>query len=152
MVLWDLLLGLLAVVILGVVALNLTGVLSTRVVLTGSMSPVMNPADVVVAVPVSSRTPVVGDIVTYTAQRFDGSQVAPLTHRIIAVDADGRFITKGDANVDPDVQHPTLAEISGVVVAIIPKVGVILQPLVLLGILVVIIAVWLAADWARRRP
>jgi signal peptidase len=152
MVLFDLLLGILAVVIVGVVALNLTGVLTTRVVLTGSMAPIINPSDVVVTVPVSSRTPVVGDIVTYTAQRFDGSEVAPLTHRIIAVDADGRFITKGDANVDPDVQHPTLGEISGVVVTIIPKLGVFLQPVVLLGILVVIVAVWLAADWARRRP
>jgi signal peptidase len=152
MVLVDLLLGLVAVLVVSVVVLNVTGVLATRVVLTGSMSPVMNPGDVVVTLPVSTRTPVVGDIVTYNAQRFDGSDVAPVTHRIVAIDETGRFITKGDANPDPDVQNPSVDDVAGVVVAVVPKLGVVLQPLVLLGLLVVLVATWLAADWSRRRP
>ena len=148
----DLLLGLIALLVVGVVITNLTGIATTRVVLTGSMLPGIAPGDVIVTVPVSRRSPEVGDVITYTAQRFDGSEVAPLTHRIIGIDSEGRFITKGDAAADPDVQHPTLTDVTGVLVAVVPRVGVLLQPLVLLGILVVILAVWLVVDWGRRRP
>ncbi|RAM37303.1 signal peptidase I [Arthrobacter globiformis] len=76
----------------------------TSTMLTGSMSPLINPGDVVVTVPVPVKDVKAGDIITYHIPVEDHRVE---THRIteITTTADGRTAvqTKGDANngVDP---------------------------------------------------
>ena len=51
----------------------------------------------------------------------------PTTHRIVDVDEEGKFITKGDANEDPDYRRITAAEILGKVFLDIPYAGYLAQ-------------------------
>lgn len=70
---------------------------------TGSMSPTIDPGDLVVAQPVRPTDIRNGDIITFRAPL--GSH-APYTHRVVRTvyGADGpQFSTQGDANAAPDV-------------------------------------------------
>ncbi|GAA3309828.1 hypothetical protein GCM10017710_05050 [Arthrobacter ramosus] len=82
----------------------------TSTMLTGSMSPLINPGDVVVTVPVAVRDLKVGDIITYHIPVED-QRVE--THRIIdlAVNSQGTATvrTKGDANNGADPWTAALA-------------------------------------------
>ncbi|WP_078107720.1 signal peptidase I [Arthrobacter sp. SRS-W-1-2016] len=82
----------------------------TSTMLTGSMSPLINPGDVVVTVPVAVKDLKVGDIITYHIPVED-QRVE--THRIIdlAVNSQGTATvrTKGDANNGADPWTATLA-------------------------------------------
>ncbi|MEW1823075.1 signal peptidase I [Arthrobacter sp. NPDC080031] len=82
----------------------------TSTMLTGSMSPLINPGDVVVTVPVAVQNLKVGDIITYHIPVED-QRVE--THRIIdlAVNSQGTATvrTKGDANNGADPWTATLA-------------------------------------------
>jgi signal peptidase len=83
----------------------------TATMLTGSMSPGINPGDVVVSV----KTPVselkVGDVITYSIP-IDDRRVE--THRVLSIERDnaGRtsVTTKGDANPGPDPWTAVLSE------------------------------------------
>jgi signal peptidase I len=81
----------------------------TSTMLTGSMSPLINPGDVVVAVPVPVESIAEGDIITYHIPVED-QRVE--THRIIELttNADGTTAvrTKGDANNGADPWTATL--------------------------------------------
>ncbi|WP_284983420.1 signal peptidase I [Arthrobacter sp. efr-133-TYG-118] len=83
----------------------------TSTMLTGSMSPLINPGDVVVTVPVAVQNLKVGDIITYHIPVED-QRVE--THRIIdlAVNSQGTATvrTKGDANNGAD---PWTAALTG---------------------------------------
>jgi len=103
-------------------------------VLTNSMSPTIVAGDFVVTQNDSLRNPAVGDIVMYDAKRLDGQIVARFTHRIIAKASDG-WIVKGDANPDPDVQHPTAEDIDGIVIGRIPGIGSIQSSMYLYGLI-----------------
>ncbi len=135
--------------LLSFAALNTTGVMQARVVLTGSMVPAINPGDVVITTSASTVRPKVGDIVTYTGKRFDGSKVADFTHRIVAGDGIHGFTVKGDANPSEDVQKPTLNDIDGVVLFTIPWLGKLLSPQVLMVLLIAGFGVWLIVDAFR---
>lgn len=95
-------------------------------VLTNSMSPTILAGDFVVTENDQLRAPTKGDIVMYDAKRLDGTVVARFTHRIVGGNSTG-WVVQGDANPDPDVQHPTADDIHGVVIARIPGIGAI-QP------------------------
>ena len=93
--------------------------------LTGSMSPGINPGDVVVSVPKPADQVAVGDVISYHIPVQDHRVE---THRVINVthDADGRLavVTKGDANNGAD---PWVATLDGDTVwqtkAVVPHVG-----------------------------
>ncbi|WP_284756116.1 signal peptidase I [Arthrobacter sp. efr-133-R2A-120] len=82
----------------------------TSTMLTGSMSPLINPGDVVVTVPVAVQNLRVGDIITYHIPVED-QRVE--THRIIDLTINNQGTatvrTKGDANNGPDPWTATLA-------------------------------------------
>ncbi|MFK4299658.1 signal peptidase I [Arthrobacter sp. GAS37] len=82
----------------------------TSTMLTGSMSPLINPGDVVVTVPVAVQNLKVGDIITYHIPVED-QRVE--THRIIDLAANSQGTatvrTKGDANNGADPWTATLA-------------------------------------------
>ena len=87
---------------------------SSSVVLTGSMSPAIEPNDIIVCRKQSSYA--VGDIITFDA---GGSSV---THRIVSVSEAGMH-TKGDANNTEDSQPVGQEQVIGKVIFVIPKIG-----------------------------
>ena len=90
---------------------------SSSVVLTGSMSPDIEPNDVVISRKQNSYT--VGDIITFESE---GSSV---THRIVAADEEG-YHTKGDANNTADSQPIKKTAVTGKVICVIPKAGAVI--------------------------
>ena len=136
----------LAIVLLGFSALSFSGVVKARIVLTGSMAPVIHPGDIILTTPVQHKFPKKGDIVAYTAKRFNGATVAIISHRIIGGNVNDGFIVKGDENKLPDVQRPKLEDIKGVVIFIIPFLGNLLTPKALFLIVPCIFGFWLILD------
>jgi hypothetical protein len=94
--------------------------------------------------------PQIGDVVTYTGKRFDGTVVASFSHRIISGDTVSGFTVKGDNNVSPDVQKPKLGDIEGVLLFTIPFLGRLLNPQVLTLILISGFGLWLIVDAFRN--
>ena len=127
-------------------ALSFTGSFKSRVVLTGSMAPAINPGDIVITVPMKSRTPQIGDVITYEAKRFNGEGVGIFTHRIIGGEIDRGFIVKGDHNPSPDIQKPKANDILGIVVFRIPYLGHLITPRALAILIPTIIGLWLVID------
>ena len=130
-------------------ALNVSNIVDSRVVLTGSMIPAVNPGDILITVKPSLVAPQVGKIVVYTGKKFDGTVVGSFAHRIIDGDAETGFTVKGDANPDPDTQKPTLDEIEGVVFFRVPFLGRLLQPQVLM--LLLLIGFGISLVWSALR-
>ncbi|MSX76935.1 MAG: signal peptidase I [Actinobacteria bacterium] len=130
-------------------ALNAANIVDSRVVLTGSMIPAVNPGDILITVKPSLVAPQVGKIVVYTGKKFDGTVVGSFAHRIIDGDAKTGFSVKGDANPDPDTQKPTLDEIEGVVFFRVPFLGRLLQPQVLM--LLLLIGFGISLVWSALR-
>jgi len=135
-----------AVVLLTFSFFSFTGTLKARIVLTGSMQPAISAGDVIITTSTEHRTPKKGDIVAYTARRFNGAAVATISHRIVGGNAQDGFLVKGDSNPSPDVQHPKLGDISGVVILIIPFIGNLLTPKALFLIVPSIFGFWLILD------
>lgn len=98
------------------VTLIATGMLPYRgyVVQTGSMIPTIPPESLVI-VHVDDYS--VGQVITFL--RHGGL----VTHRLVAVNADGSFQTKGDANETADASPVLPSDVIGGVVASPPKVG-----------------------------
>jgi signal peptidase I len=128
---------------------NVTGFVDSRIVLTGSMVPAINPGDLVISTSPTRLAPEKGDVVIYTGKKFDGSTVASFAHRIIGGDAVSGFEVKGDNNPDPDVQKPVLSEIEGVIFLTIPLVGKLLSPQVFILLLLCGFGIWLIVDAFR---
>lgn len=87
------------------------------VVLSGSMEPTINMGDMVVTTPITSNAIKVGDIVAFN----DGKEF-PITHRVINI-TEGGFITKGDANEDPDPMIRSSSSMVGKIVFWVPFAG-----------------------------
>ena len=129
--------------------LNISGVIKSQIVLTASMSPTINPGDMVISTSPERLSPKVGDVVVYSGKRFDGTKVASFAHRIIAGDATSGFTVKGDNNPEPDTQKPVLSEIEGVVLLTIPFVGQLLNPQIFALLLLCAFGLWLIVDAFR---
>lgn len=129
--------------ILGVMFLvfSATGIFQTRVILTGSMKPTLDPGDVVFAVAPSVLSPEVGKTVIYTARDLSGNAVTQWAHRIISGSETDGWTIKGDANPAADINTVPTTDISSVVLFSIPFVGKFFNPLtlVLFGIGLVIL-------------
>ena len=96
------------------------------VVLTASMSPAIEPGDVVVVADRDPATIQEGDVITFVR----GTSDVPVTHRVVTV-VDGMdgpaFETQGDANSDPDTSLVPAANVIGVVALTIPYIGYVIQ-------------------------
>lgn len=68
------------------------------VITSGSMSPSIRTGDVVVAAPSNGEVLSPGAVVVLS----DPSRSSLITHRIVALNADGSYSTRGDANAKPD--------------------------------------------------
>ncbi len=109
---------------------------SSSVVLTGSMSPDIEPNDVVISRKQNNYA--VGDVITFESE---GSSV---THRIVAADEEG-YHTKGDANNTADSQPINKTSVTGKVICVIPNVGAVVgfirTPLGMLCFLIVTVLI-----------
>jgi signal peptidase len=126
--------------------LSASGFVKARIVLTGSMEPTIKPGDVVLLAPTPRTQPKLGDIAAYTARRFSGESVGIFTHRIIGGDPVNGWVMKGDANPSPDVQKPKAVDISGVVFFVIPFIGKLMTPKMLMILIPVGVGLWLIID------
>jgi len=136
----------LSAVLISFSVLSASGFMKARIVLTGSMEPVIKPGDVVLLAPTPRTQPKLGDIVSYTARRFSGESVGVFTHRIIGGDPVNGWLVKGDANPSPDVQKPKAEDVSGVVFFVIPFIGKLMAPKMLMILIPVGVGVWLIID------
>lgn len=132
-------------------AVTATGVIQAKVVLTDSMTPEIQPGDIVIEAPLRGRIPEVGEIVSYIGKRVDGTPVAGFTHRVIGGDEKTGFIVKGDNNAEPDVQQPKLEDISGIVIFVIPLLGKLLTLKNLVNLALAGFGLWLIIDAFRDR-
>lgn len=94
------------------------------VVLSSSMSPAIEAGSVVFVQSVPAAAVSEGDVITY--DRSPGGTTSRVTHRVVdVVERDGRrqFVTKGDANEDPDPEPVAPAAVVGVVAFSVPYIG-----------------------------
>jgi len=126
--------------------LSASGFVKARIVLTGSMEPVIKAGDIVLLAPTPRTQPELGDIAAYTARRFSGESVGIFTHRIIGGDPVNGWLMKGDNNPTPDVQKPKTEDISGVVFFVIPWIGKLMAQKMLMILIPVGVGIWLIID------
>ncbi|ROR73357.1 signal peptidase I [Bogoriella caseilytica] len=92
-------------------------------VLTGSMSPAMEPGALAIVAPTEAQEIRIGDVVTYQPRPNDPAVV---THRVIGINVSATgttFTTQGDANTRTD-PHPVVPEqIRGTVAYAVPWMG-----------------------------
>jgi signal peptidase len=132
----------------------------TATMLTGSMTPLINPGDVVITAPMPAPDLRAGDVITYSIPVEDRRIV---THRVTEIINTGGTIsvrTKGDANTGAD---PWTAQLQGDTVyrqvAVIPHLGDLIRALreppvrtaLVYGAPSLLVAGLLAAIW-RREP
>ena len=99
--------------LLGMLALTLAPTAlgwRSDVVLSGSMSPALEPGDVIVSAPVELRELHVGDIVVVENPARPGHS---LVHRVDSMNSDGTLVTRGDANTSADSTAVTPDEVLG---------------------------------------
>ena len=86
-------------------------------VYTGSMEPAIPVGGIVVIKPVDPETLKIGDIICFTL-----TEPTSITHRIINITDQG-FITKGDANEDPDQWIVKKENVIGKAILTVPFIG-----------------------------
>ncbi|HWH32842.1 MAG TPA: signal peptidase I [Egibacteraceae bacterium] len=87
---------------------------------TGSMGPSIRTGDVVLVESYRGQPLEAGRVITF---RDPADPDRLVTHRITAVNADGTYLTKGDANLDADSTPLAGEHIRGVGRLVIPRVG-----------------------------
>lgn len=98
----------LSTILISFSVLSASGFIKARIVLTGSMEPVIKPGDIVILAPTPRSQPQLGDVVAYTARRFSGESVGVFTHRIIGGDPVNGWLVKGDNNPSPMFRSQSL--------------------------------------------
>lgn len=137
-------------VFIGGAYLPVDGTYKLYLVSAGSMAPSIGLGTLIAVIP--SHQYEVGDVIVYK-KAFRGSDELPTTHRIVnteVVAGEIRYITKGDANVYPDMEPVKANEIGGKVFFQIPYVQQMIEFVkrpVGFALLILIPAVWLAADF-----
>lgn len=121
---WMLTLAAIAVGIVALAALVVPRLIGAvpLAVLTGSMSPVIHPGDLIVTQPTDIQNIRVGDVITFQPHSADPMLI---THRVVeksVVAGEAQLVTRGDANGAND--EPIVAEqVKGKVLYTLPYVG-----------------------------
>lgn len=130
---------------LAIVAANLFGLISLRVVQTASMQGTIEVGDLVVSQ--NWLKPEVGDIAIYQATDFSGVEQGQVVHRVIAGDQTDGYTFQGDNNQSADAQVVPAEDVVGVVSFWIPGVGGIANPLVLAVLVSLIAVIYFAREY-----
>lgn len=102
------------------IALPMIVGMSAFVISSGSMSPALSVGDVVVA-----SEPTIGSVAPGSVVVFE-NPVDPdtwVTHRIVGSNADGSFISRGDANLQVDSTPVDMGQIVGIGRVVVPHIG-----------------------------
>lgn len=145
--LWSGVFGWLVTALIGVAAVwvVLWSGLAFNIVTTDSMEPTLYPSDMVITVGPNAIQPEIGDVVVFTA-RFLETDIPPHVHRIIGVEPDGNWITKGDNATNPDPWRVNPQAVTGTMIGSAPT-KLIRSPLLLgLGMFVVLAILF----WPRK--
>ncbi len=108
-------------ILLAVSVFPITGNYKVMIVQSGSMAPAIKMGSIVIVKPVADYK--IGDVITFGPMT---KTKAPTTHRIAEIkvqDGEPVYITKGDANEDPDQREITKKEIIGKVLFSVPYLG-----------------------------
>jgi signal peptidase len=95
-------------------------------ILTSSMQPGLPPGTLVIVKPIDPNDIQIGTIVTY---QLNSGEAEVVTHRVIEIQgpslpgADPSFITKGDANAEPDARPVMSLQVRGAVWYSVPLIG-----------------------------
>ena len=139
----------LATVLLTFSAASMAGYAKARVVLTNSMSPTINPGDIVITANPNRVAPQVGSIIAYQARQFNGTPVGVFTHRIIGGDAINGWKMKGDNNPSPDIQTPHGNDVLGTVILTVPYLGLLFNRRMLFTLIPLLVGLWFVIDTLR---
>ncbi|RLM53627.1 signal peptidase I [Halobellus sp. Atlit-31R] len=124
------------------------------VVLSGSMEPAMSPGDAVIVREASPDEITERDVIT-----FRTNSETPTTHRVVDVverEDSVAYVTKGDANEDPDSGTVPHERVLGEVLVVVPLIGYVVQfvntPLGFAVAVVVPLGLFVASElWALLR-
>jgi len=96
-----------------------------EVVISGSMEPAIQTGSVVIVHPIVPDTIQKGDIIMY----YSPDRTSLITHRVVDVKSEPtlRFITRGDANNNSDINPVVPGQIVGIVAFTIPYLGFLTQ-------------------------
>ncbi|MDO4990557.1 MAG: signal peptidase I, partial [Eubacteriales bacterium] len=103
---------------------SLTKVMGFEVynVISGSMEPALPEGSLVLVRPVESEDVEIGDIIAFDS---NGSVV---THRVVANRTfEGKFVTKGDANEEEDINDTPYDQVIGRVEKHVPRLGAVMS-------------------------
>ncbi len=139
---------LLAAIFVAPLILSLVGVISIRNVLTDSMSPRIQPGDIVVSA--NWIKPTLNDVAIYHQRSIDGTLTQDVVHRVITLTADGQYQFKGDHNKTMDALSVPSSDVVGTVFLKIPGLGNLFNILGLLYITLVAGGIWLIAYGMKR--
>lgn len=92
-----------------------------KIVLSGSMEPAIHVGSLAIVKPEAEYN--IGDIITFNINR---RAKVPTTHRIFDIEVNQgeiSYITKGDANEDPDTRYISEDDIMGKVIFTVPLAG-----------------------------
>ena len=139
----------LAAVLVVIAGLIFTGQVGARVVLTNSMSPTINPGDLVVSY--NWLKPSVGQIAIYKANNIEGKARAEFVHRVVEGSATTGYTFKGDNNPVIDPFKADVSAVVGVVQFTIRNAGVFLQPIFVAGFFVALVLLYFLVAFIRHR-
>jgi signal peptidase len=95
------------------------------VISSGSMQPAINTGDIALVDEIDTSQIQIGDIIQIAQETTNGN--IKIVHRVIDIYKDDKgqlfFITKGDANEDPDLEPVYYKNVLGKVIYTIPKLG-----------------------------
>ncbi|WP_436521661.1 signal peptidase I [Actinoplanes sp. HUAS TT8] len=128
---------------------------SLSVVASGSMSPAVEPGDVVLTAPPPAERLRVGAVIRFRPANRAGRAVL---HRIARIDAQGRLVTKGDANRVADAEPVPPGAVTGIGRLRVPYAGLPVLwwlrgdylRLALAGVLLVMLGLLVPAGRARH--
>lgn len=112
-------LALMGFLIVWVVVPSLGFGLEPVVISSGSMAPLVVPGDVVLVDSTVTTDLGIGTVITFERQNIEGL----VTHRIVGLDDDGNYVTRGDANADPDSTPVSPEQVVGIGRLLVPRIG-----------------------------
>lgn len=95
-------------------------------ILTSSMEPGLPPGTLVIVKPIEPDEIRIGTVITY---QLESGEPAVVTHRVLEIQGpslpggDPSFITKGDANAEPDAEPVQAVQLRGAVWYSVPFIG-----------------------------
>lgn len=139
---------LLAAIFVIPVLLNIFGVISMRVILTDSMTPRIQPGDLVVTA--NWIKPTLNDVAMYKQRDINGVIKQEVVHRVITLNSKNEYQFKGDNNKSMDALSVPKDDVIGTVVLKLNGVGNLFTPGGLVSVLALIGGIWISIRGIKK--